>query len=105
MSGDLRGVHFDHQLAGVEPWQPPFSLPHDYHDKLNDAHLLHLLATQPARVLPPGKSFVSVFSDTTHNSSKPKPVNALEEQVSLMVKRAFWEEVGCCRLFSGRLLV
>ncbi|KAF9515447.1 hypothetical protein BS47DRAFT_1484512 [Hydnum rufescens UP504] len=92
MSADFRGVHFDHQLAGVEPWKPPFALPHDYHDKLNDAHLLHLLATQPLRVLPPGKSLASVFSDSTYGASKPKAVKTLDEHISLMVMRAFWEE-------------
>lgn len=94
MSGDLRGLHFDHQLAGVEPWRPPFKLPHDSHATLNDAHLLHLLATQPDRVLPPGKSLASVLPEATSDGASRKASNPLEEKISTMVKRAFWEEVG-----------
>jgi len=81
-------IAVDHE----DRWNPPVSgLPLDIRISLNDAHLLHLLATDPNRVLPNNKSLVSVFSEATHLETRPS--NPIEAQVAVMVKRAFWSEV------------
>lgn len=98
MANDLQDLHFEHNLPGVESWRPPFRLPEagNFDSLLNDAYLLHLLAIHPERILPPGKSLASAFSDVT-NKEAAHGTDALEQQVSRMVKRAFWEEVRIFR--------
>ncbi len=94
MVDNLEHLHFEHNLPGVDPWRPPFRLPEggNFDSLLNDAYLLHLLAIRPERVLPPGKSLASAFSDVA-NKEAAHNAHALEQQVARMVKRAFWEEV------------
>lgn len=66
---------------------------------LREAHMLHILATDPSSVLPPSKSLASIFAQTvTVESSKgteeaQAAAATLEDKVGGIVKRAFWDEV------------
>lgn len=70
------------------------ALPIELAEALNQAYFLHLLATDPERVLPPGKSLLSVMlqprAPTRHQEGKPP---SLQAQVEDAVHRAFWDEV------------
>ncbi|KAF8590981.1 hypothetical protein K439DRAFT_1381423, partial [Ramaria rubella] len=70
------------------------SLPPELLEQINEVYLLHSLAIHPSKVLPPGKSLLSIFSSRSSHpnvdSQKPKPM--LKDQVSEVVTRAFWEE-------------
>lgn len=69
----------------------PTVLPVELMESLKQTYFLHFLATDPTRVLPPGKSLLSALSRphlaTQHGSS------ALEQRVEKLVHAAFWEEV------------
>ncbi|KAF8325223.1 uncharacterized protein EI90DRAFT_3157068 [Cantharellus anzutake] len=107
MADKLKHLHFEHNLPGVEPWRPPFKLPEsgNFDSLLNDAYLLHLLAIRPERVLPPGKSIASVFSDAPREGT-PRDTTSLEQQVAHMVTRAFWEEAisSLSSQYSGTII-
>jgi len=67
-------------------------LPVELIDILNNAYFLHILATDPAQVLPPGKSLLSVMSrsrSTADGDAKP----GLHSKVEDIVHKAFWDEV------------
>lgn len=74
------------------------NLPFDLVDALNQAFFLHMLATDPARVLPPGKSILSMLSrprmGTLKDEDKDKDsLGSLQRKVETMVHKAFWDEV------------
>lgn len=77
------------------------ALPVELLQILNQTFFLHLLATDPQRVLPPGKSLLSVMSSPRSNSHSLDEGQAkLEERVKDMVYSAFWKEVPVVFLTS-----
>lgn len=73
-----------------------------YESLIQDAQYLHILATQPSTILPPGKSLASIFSNTSDSSSSEEPKAQIEAQVSEIVHNAFWAEVRCtsiCQIY------
>lgn len=62
---------------------------------LNYSYFLHLLATDPASVLPPGKSLLSVMSKphTTRHDAAEDDLPRLRDRVHDVVHKAFWDEV------------
>jgi hypothetical protein len=76
-----------------------WNLPLELVDELNQAYFLHLLATDPSQVVPPGKSILSMMS-RPHTASPPEeekdPVAVLQRKVESMVHKAFWDEVRIC---------
>ncbi|KAI9442359.1 hypothetical protein H4582DRAFT_1927948 [Lactarius indigo] len=65
---------------------PPMTqLPADLLDLLNQAYFLHLLANDPSKVLPAGKSLLSVMS-------RPHLRRRGDDEVEEMVHKAFWDE-------------
>nr|VWO96112.1 Uncharacterized protein [Ganoderma boninense] len=72
----------------------PTVLPIELVQILNQTFFLHLLATDPQRVLPPGKSLLSMMSKPRSNSLVSDESQAkLEERVKDMVYSTFWKEV------------
>lgn len=70
------------------------TLPIELLQTLNHTFFLHLLATDPERVLPPGKSLLSMMSaPRTTSGSLDGDLPKLEERVKDVVHRAFWKEV------------
>ena len=69
----------------------PTLLPLELVELLNQAYFLHVLSTEPEKVLPPGKSLISVLSRPREAAQSEK--STLEEQVESMVHAAFWDEV------------
>ena len=73
------------------PNQDLLVLPVELIDTLNHAYFLHLLATDPAQVLPPAKSLLSVMSRSHSAADDTKPT--LHSKVEDIVHKAFWDEV------------
>ncbi|TFK85548.1 hypothetical protein K466DRAFT_494521 [Polyporus arcularius HHB13444] len=72
----------------------PTVLPIELVQTLNHTFFLHLLATDPERVLPPGKSLLSMMSGPRTNSQAHEgELPKLEDRVKDVVHRAFWNEV------------
>lgn len=67
-------------------------LPVELVDILNNAYFLHILATDPAQVLPPGKSLLSVMSHS-HITADGDAKLTLHSKVEDLVHKAFWDEV------------
>lgn len=68
------------------------ALPTELVEAFNRAFFFHFLATDPSRVIPPGKSLTSVLSrPNTQSNASERPT--LKEQVETVVHRAFWDEV------------
>jgi hypothetical protein len=73
---------------------PPLThLPADLLDLLNQTYFLHLLANDPSKVLPPGKSLLSVLSRPSVRQKRDDDPPALQEKVEEMIHKAFWDEV------------
>lgn len=69
-------------------------LPLELANMLNHAYLLHVLATDPTKMLPPGKSLLSVLSrPPSENTLVDGSVPTLHKKVEDMVHKAFWDEV------------
>lgn len=70
-------------------------LPYELVESLNHVYFLHLLANEPERVLPPGKSLLSMMIHSQMNADKTKGKEAenLLERVQEVAHRAFWNEV------------
>lgn len=66
-------------------------LPIELIESLKQTYFLHMLATNPSKVLPPGKSLISVLS-RPHVAAQQEP-SALQKRVENLVHKAFWEEV------------
>ncbi|KAF9244923.1 hypothetical protein BU15DRAFT_41439 [Melanogaster broomeanus] len=66
-------------------------LPQELIDIFNKACFLHLLATDPGQVLPPGKSLLSVMSHS-HTASKGDSKPTLRSRVEDLAHKAFWDE-------------
>lgn len=73
---------------------PPMTqLPVDLLDLLNQAYFLHLLANDPSKVLPAGKSLLSVMSRPHVRMQGNDELPTLQEKVKELVHKAFWDEV------------
>ncbi|KAF8483162.1 hypothetical protein JB92DRAFT_3085760 [Gautieria morchelliformis] len=70
------------------------TLPPELLEQINEVYLLHSLATNPSKILPPGKSLLSTFSSRGRHSGETasQTSKTLKDQVSEMVTRAFWDE-------------
>ncbi|KAG5648507.1 hypothetical protein DXG03_003118 [Asterophora parasitica] len=55
---------------------------------LQQAYFLHVLATDPAKLIPPGKSLLSLMA----RAPEPPPPSALHARVEQAVHNAFWDE-------------
>ncbi|KIM74335.1 hypothetical protein PILCRDRAFT_80202 [Piloderma croceum F 1598] len=68
-------------------------LPQELIDILNHTYFLHILATEPTKVLPPGKSLLSVLSHAhSANGHTEGSAPSLQDRVEDMVHKAFWNE-------------
>ncbi len=73
---------------------PPLThLPADLLDLLNQTYFLHLLANDPSKVLPPGKSLLSVLSRPSIRQKRDDEPPSLHDKVEEMIHKAFWDEV------------
>jgi hypothetical protein len=72
-------------------------LPPDVVEYINVTLFLHLLATNPAKVLPPGKSLLSVMTRPRTRSHADEETSTLQERVSDAVHKAFWDEASIFR--------
>ncbi|KAI0633719.1 hypothetical protein C8Q77DRAFT_1218015 [Trametes polyzona] len=71
----------------------PTVLPLELVQILNHTFFLHLLATDPERVLPPGKSLLSIMtSPRAHARQQEGDLPKLEGRVHDFVHKAFWDE-------------
>ncbi|KAH9940447.1 uncharacterized protein BXZ73DRAFT_42923 [Epithele typhae] len=71
----------------------PTVLPVELVQALNQVFFLHILATDPDRVLPPGKSLLSVISAPQANSQqRHDELPKLEERVKDVIHKEFWKE-------------
>ena len=67
----------------------------------NEVYFLHVLATDPSKVVPPGKSILSMLlsrSSSQQAKAAPEAKNGmadLQARVEKMVHKAFWDEVSC----------
>ncbi|KAI0256132.1 hypothetical protein BJV78DRAFT_1273064 [Lactifluus subvellereus] len=72
---------------------PPMThLPADLLDLLNQAYFLHILANDPSKELPPGKSLLSVLSRPHARQRRDDEPAALQQKVEEMIHKAFWDE-------------
>lgn len=73
------------------------ALPLELAEILDQTYFLHLLATDPAKVVPPGKSLLSMMTKPEISSkldAKHDPkLSAIHDKVEDMVHKAFWDEV------------
>lgn len=71
-------------------------LPAEIVEQLNEASFLHILANEPHKVLPPGKSLSSAL---TQSSTKEDNIEGthhppgLKDKIGELVHKAFWDEV------------
>jgi hypothetical protein len=73
---------------------PPLThLPADLLDLLNQTYFLHLLANDPSKLLPPGKSLLSVLSQPNIRQRQDDEPPTLHDKVEEMIHKAFWDEV------------
>ncbi|GLB37493.1 putative T-complex protein 11 [Lyophyllum shimeji] len=64
------------------------SLPSELLHALDQAYFMHILATDPAKVIPPGKSLISMMA---HAPAAPD-TSSLHARVEKVVHKAFWDE-------------
>jgi hypothetical protein len=78
-------------------------------DSINRAFFLHLLANDPEKVVPPGKSILSMMSrprtDTLQDGDEKQSLGALQRKVESMVHKAFWDEVRVDLVGNVELIV
>ena len=92
MAEDLRDFHPNLQQYHLRGLPSPFF---QFKSLIGGAQLLHILATRPSAVLPPGKRIGSIFPDASAIQEGPKKSTTLsvEKHVSEIVHKAFWAEV------------
>ncbi|KAI0276387.1 hypothetical protein BGY98DRAFT_986138 [Russula aff. rugulosa BPL654] len=72
---------------------PPVThLPADLLDLLNQTYFLHLLSNDPSKLLPPGKSLLSVLSQPNKRQRPDDEPPTLHDKVEEMIHKAFWDE-------------
>ncbi|KAJ2918594.1 hypothetical protein MD484_g1871, partial [Candolleomyces efflorescens] len=76
------------------PYASSSVLPVELVDSLNQVYFLHRLATEPERVIPPGKTLLSMMIQSQIDSGKPteKQETNLVDRVKEVAHRAFWNE-------------
>lgn len=62
-------------------------------DSLNQTYFLHLLANDPQKILPPGKSLLSLLSRRHEREGRDTNPPTLQGRVEEVIHKAFWEEV------------
>jgi len=75
-------------------------LPVELMESLNQTYFLHRLVTEPDKVIPPGKSLLSMMThtgfelqdDASAQSDEKQP--ALTDRVAEVAHKAFWGEVS-----------
>jgi hypothetical protein len=73
---------------------PPLThLPADLLDLLNQTYFLHLLSNDSSKLLPPGKSLLSVLSQPNIPERRDNEPPTLHDKVEEMIHKAFWDEV------------
>jgi hypothetical protein len=79
----------------------PITLPVELIHALNQTYFLHLLANEPDKVIPPGKSLLSMLAHSHvafQGSNESDAENdTLRESIRQVAQRAFWDEV-CPRI-------
>jgi hypothetical protein len=91
------------------PYASSAVLPVELVDSLTQVYFLHRLATEPEKVIPPGKTLLSMMIQSQMDSEKAtkKPETNLADRVKEVAHRAFWNEVRprflCCYLNGGGL--
>ncbi|TCD71597.1 hypothetical protein EIP91_007344 [Steccherinum ochraceum] len=75
----------------LRPLSTTTVLPMELLDVLNQTYFLHVLATDEHKILPPGKSLLSVMSDPTTAIASSKD-STVHSAVESMVHKAFWGE-------------
>jgi hypothetical protein len=78
----------DIQVKSRGVTQPPMS---SLLDLIEQTHFLRMLLTDPDRVIPPGKSLLSMLTNAKFNEEKDSPIL---HGVTQVAHRAFWDEVG-----------
>ncbi|KAF9464987.1 hypothetical protein BDZ94DRAFT_1296760 [Collybia nuda] len=68
------------------------SLPPELLHVLNQAYFLHVLATDPAKLIPPGKSLLSMMTRSQPVSIPETTETVLHDRVEKVVHQAFWNE-------------
>lgn len=68
-------------------------LPAGLIEVLNYGYFLHLLVTDPERVLPPGKSLLSVMAKPQSMRREEGGLPKLKDRIQDVVHKAFWDEV------------
>lgn len=75
----------------------PIALPVELVHALNQTYFLHLLANDPDKVIPPGKSLLSMLAHSRvafQGSNRSDAGNdTLREGIRQVAQRAFWDEV------------
>ena len=77
----------DIQVKSRGVTQPPMS---SLLDLIEQTHFLRMLLTDPDRVIPPGKSLLSMLTNAKLNEEKE---SAILDGVTQVAHRAFWDEV------------
>lgn len=68
-------------------------------EPLNEAYFLHLLATDPDKVIPPGKSLLSMMTGSRNaphsfeNDLRAQAETLIRDRVEKAIHNAFWTEV------------
>ncbi|KAM6502212.1 hypothetical protein JOM56_002189 [Amanita muscaria] len=73
----------------------PVALPLELVDALNQTYFLHLLANEPDKVIPPGKSLLSMLAHSHIAGDKPEStarMEDLEDRIKEAAHKAFWDE-------------
>lgn len=90
----------------------PMTLSHELHEELNRTAFLHVLATSPERVVPPGKTLRAALSGAeaqralrtdSGSDDDARAAVTLQEKVEEIAHRAFWDEVR--KTFTLRILL
>jgi hypothetical protein len=70
------------------------TLPLELVDTFNHTYLLHVLATNPEKILPPGKSILSMMSGPhTQSEHGEESLPKLQVKVEGLAQQAFWDVV------------
>lgn len=78
----------------------PLPLPTELVDSLNQIYFLHLLVNDKDKVVPPGKSVLSMLMHANFRlRQEPSERADLVERVKEAAHKAFWREVSCRCIF------
>jgi len=75
------------------------ALPTELVDSLNQTYFLHLLVNDKDKIVPPGKSVISMLMHSNFRLGQGSDKQAdLVERVTEAAHKAFWKEVSCRRI-------